>query len=135
MIPSEYRCHSDRALAEELAEASEIKPIMRSLAEREDVAAVLCFGLVLKGETDHDVHISRAVAQGLVRVGLDTHKPVAFGVLTCNTLGQARRRARRRDEHGLDKGREVALAVIESLHALAQARSANAEGATTKASR
>jgi len=98
--------------------AYELPLLARALARRGDVDAVLAFGLVLKGETEHDRHIAGAVATGLLQVGLDADKPVLFGVLTCDTLEQAEHRARRMSEGGLDKGREVALAAIESLNTL-----------------
>ena len=79
---------------------------------------MLAFGLVLKGETEHDVHIARAASQALMQVGLETDTPVLFGVLTTATLEQARARARRAADGGLDKGREVARAAIEVLAAL-----------------
>jgi 6,7-dimethyl-8-ribityllumazine synthase len=102
--------------------AFELPLLAHALARQDDVAAVLCFGLVLKGETEHDRYISEACAHGLVRVALDTGTPVLFGVLTCATLEQARRRARRESEGGLDKGREVALAALAALAALEEAR-------------
>jgi 6,7-dimethyl-8-ribityllumazine synthase len=61
--------------------AFELPLLAHALATRDDVAAVLCFGLVLKGETEHDRYISDACAHGLVDVALETGKPVLFGVL------------------------------------------------------
>ncbi len=101
--------------------AYELPIVARRLAQRADIDAVLCFGLILKGETEHDRHISNAVANGLTTVALETGKPVLFGVLTCNTLDQAQARARRRTEGGLDKGHEVAKACAGVLHALREA--------------
>jgi 6,7-dimethyl-8-ribityllumazine synthase len=98
--------------------AFELPLVARALARRSDVDAVLAFGLVLRGETDHDRHIAAAVSQGLMTAGLETGKPILFGVLTCATLEQARARARR---GGLDKGGEVARAAIGALRALAEA--------------
>jgi 6,7-dimethyl-8-ribityllumazine synthase len=98
--------------------AFELPIVARRCAMRPDVHAVLCFGLVLRGETDHDRYISHAVAQGLIDVSLETDTPVLFGVLTPNDLQQAERRARPREQGGLDKGREVASAAIEVLLAL-----------------
>jgi len=98
--------------------AFELPIVARRLAARKDVAAVLCFGLVLKGETEHDRHIASACAHGLMRAALETDTPILFGVLTCATLQQARERAQREAEGGLDKGREVALAALEVLAAL-----------------
>ncbi len=89
------------------------------LAERADVDSVLCFGLVLKGETEHDRYIAQAAANGIVQASLATGKPVHFGVLTCATLEQALERARPAWEGGvIDKGREVARAAIETLLAV-----------------
>lgn len=101
--------------------AFEIPLVARRLARRGDVDGVLCFGLVLRGETDHDRTIARAVASGLMRVGLEVDKPVLFGVLTCNTLEQAEARARPREQGGLDKGHEVASALVDVLAALRRA--------------
>lgn len=99
--------------------AFEIPIVARALGVRDDVQAVLCFGLVLKGETTHDHHIATAVTAALQRVSLDIDKPMLFGVLTCDTLEQARVRAL---PDGHDKGREVARAAVDVLAALAQAR-------------
>jgi len=98
--------------------AFELPIVARRLAARSDIAAVLCFGLVLKGATEHDRYISEACAQGLMQVALETDTPILFGVLTCATIAQAQERARRESEGGLDKGREVALAALEVLAAL-----------------
>ena len=76
--------------------AYELPIVARRLAQRADIDAVLCFGLILKGETEHDRHISNAVANGLTTVALETGQPVLFGVLTCNPLDQAQTSARRR---------------------------------------
>lgn len=97
----------------------ELPLVARRLAIRDDVQAVLCFGLVLRGETPHDRYLADAVSTGLMQVGLQTDKPLLFGVLTCDTLEQAWARALATDKGGThDKGREVARAAIEVLHAL-----------------
>jgi 6,7-dimethyl-8-ribityllumazine synthase len=102
--------------------AFELPVLARRLAQREDVDCVLCFGVVLKGETRHDEFIASAVAHGLQDVALATGRPVLFGVLTCDTLEQARSRAFPPERGGKqDKGREVARAAIEVLAALDRA--------------
>lgn len=98
--------------------AFELPLLAQRAARRADVDAVLCFGLVLRGETPHDVYISQATADGLMRVGLEADKPVLFGLLTTLDLEQARRRAALAAEGGLDKGREVALACVAALAGL-----------------
>lgn len=102
--------------------AFELPLVARRYARREDVAAVLCFGLVLKGETTHDMHVARGAIDGIRQVMLETDKPVLLGVLTCDTLAQARARALPPERGGTeDKGREVAQAALEVLEALATA--------------
>ena len=98
----------------------ELPVIAQHLACRRDVDAVLCFGLILKGETEHDRYLASAVSHGLMRVSLEEMKPVLFGVLTCSDLSQAEARARRRAAGGLDKGAEVARAAVEALNALVE---------------
>jgi 6,7-dimethyl-8-ribityllumazine synthase len=98
--------------------AFELPLIARMLASSSEIHAVLCFGLVLKGETSHDEHIARAAADGLMRASLDAVTPIHFGVLTCDDLDQAQKRARTRAEGGLDKGAEVALAAIATINSL-----------------
>lgn len=110
--------------------AYELPILAQRLAARGDIAAVLCFGLILKGETEHDRHIAGAVAQGLTDVALAHSKPVLFGVLTTNNLDQARARARRADQGGLDKGREVARAAVEVLAGLAAIDAIDARAAS-----
>ncbi|MCC6408292.1 MAG: 6,7-dimethyl-8-ribityllumazine synthase [Planctomycetes bacterium] len=102
----------------------ELPVIARRLALREDIDAVLCFGLVLKGETRHDEYIASSVAHALQDLALSTGRPVLFGVLTCETLEQARSRALPPELGGKqDKGREVARAAVEVLAALERAAS------------
>ena len=99
--------------------AFELPLLARRLARRGGVDAVLCFGLVLKGETRHDEYVAGAAAQGLVQASLETDVPILFGVLTCQTLEQARARALPAADGGrFDKGREVARAAIHALGSL-----------------
>jgi 6,7-dimethyl-8-ribityllumazine synthase len=113
----------------EVPGAFEIPIVARSLAMRADLAAVLCFGVVIKGETTHDFHIASAVSHALQRVSLDTDRLMLMGVLTCNTLEQARERALPSSKH--DKGAEVAQAAIAVLAALERTREVG--GTTRKA--
>ena len=82
------------------------------LAESHEIDAVICLGVVIKGETKHDDYICHAVAQGLTNVSLKCHKPVIFGVLTTNTIEQARERSG--GKYG-NKGVEAAVAAIHML--------------------
>lgn len=56
------------------------------------VDVVVCFGVLLKGETRHFESVSRSVADGLMQVQLTTDIPVIYGVLNCLNLEQAKSR-------------------------------------------
>jgi 6,7-dimethyl-8-ribityllumazine synthase len=84
-------------------------------AERSDVAAVICLGAVIRGETPHFEYVSYAAATGILRVNLDTGKPVAFGVLTTDTVEQAFERSGGRIGN---KGEDAALAALEMISVL-----------------
>jgi len=100
----------------------ELPLVARRLGRRSDVDVVLCFGLVLKGETTHDLYVAQGTTQGIMQASLEVDKPILFGVLTCNTLEQARSRALSVELGGKeDKGREVARAAIGVLAALDEA--------------
>ncbi|KAJ3034167.1 Phosphoacetylglucosamine Mutase [Rhizophlyctis rosea] len=80
--------------------------------------AVICIGVLIKGSTMHFEYIADATSQGIMRVGLDEHVPVIFGVLTCLTEDQALERAalgkgaNKGHNHGTDWGQaavEMAL--------------------------
>lgn len=74
--------------------------------------AGIALGVVIRGDTTHDEHINRAVSMALMQVGLETMKPIGFGLLTCNTPEQATARAG--GEVG-NKGIEAAEAILEML--------------------
>ncbi|UOQ54163.1 6,7-dimethyl-8-ribityllumazine synthase [Hymenobacter cellulosivorans] len=82
------------------------------LAQHEEIDAVICLGVVIKGDTKHDDYINHAVAHGLTNVGLKFNKPVIFGLVTTNNLEQALDRAG--GKHG-NKGVEAAAAAIHML--------------------
>jgi 6,7-dimethyl-8-ribityllumazine synthase/transcription antitermination factor NusB len=82
-----------------------------ALAARNDIDAVVALGCVVSGETTHDRYIASAVAHGLTMITVQTGVPVAFGVLTCQNMDQARARAG--GEKG-NKGAEAMAAAIEA---------------------
>ena len=79
----------------------------------EDYDAVIALGAVVRGETPHFEYVCSAAAQGLQDVALESGTPVAFGVLTTDTLEQAAERAG--GAHG-NKGWDAALTAIEMAH-------------------
>lgn len=82
------------------------------LAMQHHVDAVITLGCVIQGETRHFDFICDACANGVMQVGLATGKPIVFGVLTTNTLEQAKERAG--GKHG-NKGTEAAETALKML--------------------
>jgi 6,7-dimethyl-8-ribityllumazine synthase len=81
-------------------------------AERKEIAAVICLGCVIQGDTPHFDYVCQGVSYGIMNVSLKTSKPVAFGVLTTLTKRQAMDRAGGKLGN---KGEEAALTVIKML--------------------
>lgn len=92
--------------------AWELATITQQVLDTQNFIAVISLGCVIKGETSHDEHINRAVSLALMEMGVETGIPIAFGLLTCNTLEQAINRS-----GGTvgNKGHEAADAVLELL--------------------
>lgn len=82
------------------------------MAEKRDVAAVICLGCVIQGDTPHFDYICQAVANGITEVNLKTKKPVIFGILT--TLNKQQAIDRAGGKLG-NKGEEAALTALKML--------------------
>ncbi|HOP35613.1 MAG TPA: 6,7-dimethyl-8-ribityllumazine synthase, partial [Syntrophales bacterium] len=72
--------------------------------------AVICLGAVIRGSTPHFEYISAEVTKGIAAVSLETEVPIAFGVLTTDTIEQAIERA---GTKAGNKGWDAALSAIE----------------------
>ncbi len=79
--------------------------------------AIVCLGCLIRGETSHFEFIASAVAHGLTTAAAATGIPMAFGVLTTNSVEEALARAG--DGPG-NKGHEAAVAAIEMADVVAQ---------------
>jgi 6,7-dimethyl-8-ribityllumazine synthase len=90
--------------------AFEVPIAARKLAETKKVDAVICLGLLMRGETSNYEHISDEVARGIGQAAQDTGIPCAYGVLTCDTLEQAIDRAGLKSGN---KGFEAAISAVE----------------------
>ncbi len=90
--------------------AFEIPQVAQQLALQNKYDAIVCLGCVIRGETPHFEYVANAVSTGLMRVSLEMKTPVAFGVLTTESLEQAIERA---GGKGGNKGWDAALAAIE----------------------
>jgi 6,7-dimethyl-8-ribityllumazine synthase len=90
--------------------AFEIPQAARAAAESGRFDAIVCLGCIVRGETPHFEYIASAVAHGITDAAGDTGVPMAFGVLTTDTVEQA---AARSGPGADNKGREAAAAAIE----------------------
>ena len=102
--------------------ALELPVVAAELARRYD--AVVCLGAVIRGGTPHFEYVCDAVTAGLTRVALDEGTPVGNGVLTCNTIEQARDRSGLPDSSE-DKGWEAVVAALDTAILLRAVRCAD----------
>jgi len=127
-VAAGHACGVDDVLTVRVDGSLELPVLAQALARRYD--AVVALGVVVRGETAHFEHVCRVVSDGLSRVALDEATPVGQGVLTVDSLEQARARA------GLpgaaeDKGWSATLAALgaaRALHGLGGARAARDSG-------
>lgn len=95
--------------------AFEIPLIALTQARKKPVAAVICLGAIIEGQTDHYRLVADGAARGIMEVGLLTGKPVIFEVLATPTVELANQRAKKR---GSNKGRDAADAAVEMVNTL-----------------
>ena len=92
--------------------AFELPLVARRLAERGDIDAVICIGVVIRGDTDHYEFVARAATEGIARAGDDSGKPVIFGVLTTDNTEDSFAR--------IDHARGDAEAAVEMANTMRQ---------------
>ena len=85
-------------------------PIAALHAARCGYAGIVAIGCVVRGDTPHFDYVAGGAAEGLARVSVETGVPIAFGVLTTETMQQALDRAG--GKHG-NKGYEAAQTALE----------------------
>jgi 6,7-dimethyl-8-ribityllumazine synthase len=103
----------------EVPGAFEIPSAARAAAATRRFDAIVCLGCLIKGETPHFEYISSAVALGLTQASGATGVPMAFGVLTTNSVEEALARA---GEGTSNKGWEAAAAAVEMANVVAAVR-------------
>jgi len=90
--------------------AFEIPMAAQRVAESGKVSAVVCLGCLIRGATPHFEYIAAACAHGITAAAASTGVPMAFGVLTTNSVEEALERA---VDGPSNKGREAADAALE----------------------
>jgi 6,7-dimethyl-8-ribityllumazine synthase len=95
--------------------AFELPLAAMKLARRGGFDAIIALGAVVRGDTPHFDYVAGEAASGLQRVALDTGVPVAFGVLTTDTMEQAEARAGggALENTSGNKGFDAAMTAIE----------------------
>ena len=97
----------------------EIPVAAKALAQSGRFDAIITLGCIIRGETQHFDYLSAEVTRGIQLAAIETGVPMAFGVLTTDTLEQAVDRAGAKSGN---KGAEVALAAVEMANLLRSAR-------------
>jgi 6,7-dimethyl-8-ribityllumazine synthase len=97
--------------------AFDMPVVARKLALSKQYDAIVALGAVIKGSTSHFDFVAGECAGGLGRVATDTGIPVAFGVLTTDTIEQAIERA---GTKAGNKGADAAVTAIELANVLRQ---------------
>lgn len=95
--------------------AFEIPLVAKRLASTGQFDAVICLGAVIRGSTPHFDYVAGEAAKGIAQVSLETGVPIAFGVLTTDTIEQAIERA---GAKAGNKGFEAAMTAIEMANLL-----------------
>ena len=95
----------------------EIPQAAKKLATSDKYDAVVCLGVLLRGETPHFDYIASIVTKGIGALTIDSGIPVVYGVLTCNTMEQAVERAGLKSGN---KGFDAAMSAIEMVQVLRQ---------------
>jgi 6,7-dimethyl-8-ribityllumazine synthase len=93
----------------------EIPLAAKKLAESGRCDAIICVGAVIRGETPHFDYIAAEVTKGMAAVSLETGVPIAYGIITADTVEQAINRA---GVKAGNKGFEAAMAAVEMANLL-----------------
>jgi len=93
--------------------AFEIPAMAKRLSSDSRFDCVICLGAVIRGATPHFEYISSQVARGIASVALESPIPIAFGVITCDTLEQAIERAGAKSGN---KGWDAAMSAMEMVN-------------------
>ena len=93
----------------------EIPLVAKRMASKGEYNAVICLGTVIRGATPHFDYVAAEVSKGVAAASLDTGVPIAFGVITSDTIEQAVERA---GTKAGNKGWDAAITAIEMAQVL-----------------
>ncbi len=95
----------------------ELPLVAKRIAAKGEYAAIVALGAVIRGGTPHFEYVAGECTKGLAQVSLESGMPIAFGVLTVDTIEQAIERA---GTKAGNKGAEAAITAIEMVSLLGQ---------------
>ena len=98
----------------------ELPVVAREIALQKRHDAIICLSAVIRGDTPHWDYIAAEASKGLAQTAMDNGVPVAFGVLTCDTLEQAIDRAGAKSGN---KGYDAAMSAVEMGNLMRRLRS------------
>ena len=93
--------------------AFEIPLAAKKMAESGKYDAVICLGAVIKGATPHFHYVASEVTKGIAQSSLELGKPMAFGIITSDSIEQAIERA---GTKAGNKGYDAAMSAIEMVN-------------------
>lgn len=93
----------------------EIPLAAKKLATSGRYEAIICVGAVIRGETPHFEHIAAEVTKGIASASMSTGVPIAYGIITADTVEQAINRA---GVKAGNKGFEAAMTAVEMANLL-----------------
>ena len=112
-------CNLDEVEIVRVPGSWELPVAAKTLALQHRHDAIIALGAVVRGETPHFDYVAGHAASGLAQVQLESGIPVAFGVLTTNTMEQAIDRAGGKSGN---KGFDAAMTAIEMAHLIRRLR-------------
>lgn len=107
-----FGVESEDIIVEHVPGSFELTYGAKILIEKANLDSVIILGCVIQGETPHFTFVCESVTQGSTQLNLDYNVPVIFGLLTTNTLDQAK--ARSGGRHG-NKGDEAAITALKMI--------------------
>jgi 6,7-dimethyl-8-ribityllumazine synthase len=88
----------------------EIPLVAKKIAGKKSYDAVICLGTIIRGATPHFDYVAAEAAKGIATASMETGVPIAFGVLTTDTIEQAVERAGSKSGN---KGWDAAMVAME----------------------
>jgi 6,7-dimethyl-8-ribityllumazine synthase len=108
---------ADQCTVYRLPGAFEIPLVAKKLAVSGTLDGIICLGAVIRGATPHFNYVAAEVSKGIAHTALETGIPIAFGILTTDTIEQAVERA---GAKAGNKGWDAAVTLLETIDLLRQ---------------